>query len=109
MTLNRRSLFKLLSAGAALLGAGVTVAPARRYGPMTFERHRRLCRQGVHLHVMHRGRDVSRRCTFADDTGDGMAELFIHNEAGKRYMDRYTNRVAKEIVYGVTFVEGEPF
>jgi hypothetical protein len=76
---------------------------------MSFERHRVWCSQGVHLHVFHNSEDVTGRCRFADDTGDGMAELFLHDISGKPYYDANARDLATEIVHGVTFREGAPF
>lgn len=80
----------------------------QRYGAVTVERHRECQAQGVHLHVWYRGRDVTTQCCFADDTNEGMAELYLLNADGNKYRDPNTNHVAKEIVYGITIVAGEP-
>lgn len=100
-----------------------TMIPVR-YGAMTIERHAALKSRGLHLRVIHQGRDVTDRCRFADDTGEGMAELFLHNAEGRPYLEppvkpgeckiyRWDGaravcitperRVATEIVSGVTF------
>lgn len=95
------------------------VQARRRFGAVDVPRHRVLAAEGVHLHVFYRGIDVTTRCAFADDTGEGMAELYLLNADGKKYLvpvvgaayGEYPGEreVAKEIVYGVTIVEGEPF
>jgi hypothetical protein len=109
----RRGLFgslaaALLTLSARLRGAGEAIA-APRYGPVDVDRHCVLKARGTFLHVYHRGQDVTRRCYFADDTGDGVAKLFLHNEHGRPYLDPVTREPAKETVYGVTLVAGEPF
>lgn len=68
-----------------------------------------LKNRGVHLHVFYRGQDVTNDCCFADDTGEGMAELFLRNADGKHYLNQSRTGAAKEIVYGVTLREGAPF
>jgi len=106
--MNRRQV--LTSLIGVLGGAGLgALNSTRRYGPVTVERHARLREEGVHLHVFYQGREVTRRCRFADDTGEGMAELFLHDASGKAYWDPHTREIAKEFVCGVTFREGAPF
>lgn len=107
--MNRRGLFKALAGGMVAIGAGWTSLRSVRYGAMTIERHLRFCGQGVHLHVFHQGRDVTTRCVFADDTGEGMAELFVLDVNGRRFFNQRSHEAAKEIVYGVTFRHGAPF
>lgn len=68
-----------------------------------------LSGQGVHIHVFHKGVDVTARCIFADDTDGGMAVLFLSDAKGRKYIGRRMNMAAKETVYGVTLVEGAPF
>jgi hypothetical protein len=96
---NRRGFLGLV--GAAIAGFLATTS-RRRYGPVTIERHQQLRRQGIHLHTFHQGRDVTCRCRFADDTGNGVADLLLHNAAGKPYWDPRTRTAAHEIVTGVT-------
>lgn len=129
--MKRRGFLGLLGAAIAGLGVRAAAAPAtRRYGPMTIERHRDLMLRGVYLHVWHHGRDITPQCRFADDTDDGVAEIFLRNADGQPYLtppvmpgeykiyrregtrvvcltpDRH---VATAMVYGVTFQEGAPF
>jgi len=103
--MNRRDALKSLTALAgATAFTATTAAPVRRYGAVTIARHRVLCSQGVYLHVFYQGRDVTDRCRFADDTGEGMADLLLHTKAGKQSFWDHRN----EIVYGVTIQEGAP-
>jgi hypothetical protein len=120
---NRRELIKACAGVGVGIAAGFTgsaLVPVRRWGAVTVERHRALCAQGIHLHVFLDGWDVTRDCKFADDTGDGMAELFLTNAEGKRYIvhgefehravpTHLQPRVATMVVHGVTISEGEPF
>jgi hypothetical protein len=97
------------SATAALTrqdAPGTTIA-APRWGPVDLDRHRVLAAGGAFLHVLYRGQDVTSRCYFADDTGDGVAKLFLHRD-GRPYLDPATRNAAKETVYGVTLVAGAP-
>jgi hypothetical protein len=108
--MNRRGFLGVMGGALAapcVVQANVPQGP--RYGAMTVERHTQLCQQGLHLHTMHNGEDVSRDCHFADDTGDGMAELFVRNQFGRHYVDPQTGSVAMRIVRGVTMVPGAPF
>jgi hypothetical protein len=114
----RRELARRIGGALAWIAMGRSVhawAP-RRYGAVTIERHRLLMARGIYLHVYHRGVDVTNRCRFADDTGEGIAELFLHDAKGRPYLDPLAppvpwreRRPAKEIVYGVTLQEGAPF
>jgi hypothetical protein len=107
--MNRRDALKSLTALAgATVFTALPTASAPRYGAVTVGRHRVLCSQGVFLHVFHKGRDVTDRCSFADDTGEGIADLFIHNAAGRVHWDKGTHGAAREIVHGVTLREGAP-
>lgn len=53
---------------AAMTACGFSEPPppssTKRYGAMTVDRHRALCRQGVYLYF----------CYFADDTGETFPE-----------------------------------
>lgn len=82
---------------------------ADKYGPISIQRHLELQRQGVHLHVYYQNEDVTRRCSFADDTGAGRARLFKLNEQGEPYIEPGKNVVATEWVEGVEIREGTPF
>lgn len=106
--MNRRELFKNIGL-AMVFGWASKPAALKRCGAMTVERHRRLGHLGIHLHVFHDGRDVTTRCSFADDTGEGVATLFKHNAQDRCYFDPETREVAKKTVDGVTFREGAPF
>lgn len=89
-----------------------------KYGSMTVKRHTELKESGVHLRVFYRGRDVTDRCAFADDTGEGMAELYLLDADGSVYSEpipkgeygvgRDERQPAKQIVYGVEFRVQEP-
>lgn len=78
------------------------------WGGVTLERHRELQAAGIHLHVWHDGVDVTGRCVFADDTGEGQAKLLALNEGGHFYVDRQTGEPAVVTVRGIAIVEGEP-
>lgn len=86
--------------GIAALGADTR----ERYGPMTVERHFRLRARGLDLLVLHHGQDVTHRCRFADDTGDGRAELFKHRDGRPYWEDVATGQIAREHVTGVRMV-----
>lgn len=108
MNIDRRSMLKLIAAAGAAGGIGAAaIAEPKRYGAVTVERHTRLSNLGVHLRVFHQGCDITRDCTFADDTGDGMAVRLLRNSEGKFYLCADRKRVAKETVYGVTMRERE--
>lgn len=79
-------------------------------GPLTVTRHTELASNGLHLHELYRGEDVTRRCRFADDTpGRQQAELFKLDAKGHKYVDMETREDATEIVIGdVVIVPGEP-
>jgi hypothetical protein len=104
--MNRRELFKTIAGVAAAVGAtgltGGAAVPTRRYGAVTIERWNQLAAQGVYLHVFHEGCDITTRCSFADDTNEGVADLVIWNADGKKY----GSYGRKEVVYGVTIREG---
>lgn len=81
-------------------------------GPLTIERHRALCAEGVHLHVFVDGIDVTARCKFADDTPRAQSALLYKLDAdGKKYFDYHKREIATEWVFGnrVEIREGEPF
>ena len=103
--MNRRG---FLGGLVALVAGAAAMAPTRRYGPMTIARHRALQHQGVHLHVFHYGRDVTLNCSYADDTGEGMAHVFLRNADGRFYLDS-DGSAARDTVHGVMFQEGAPF
>ena len=113
--MTRRGLVRGLGAALAAVGlgrvleasGGLAWPPAVRYGAVTIGRHRRLAHRGIYLHVFHRGQDVTNRCRFADDTGDGTAELFKHRD-GRPYLDDRTRHAAIETVTGVTMHAGAP-
>lgn len=102
--MNRRQVLKTL---VAVLPTSALAIPDQRYGPVMIKRHNAFIARGIYLHVYHHGEDVTSRCCFADDTGDGIAELFLLNAEGKWHLrDR---KVAKEIVHGVTIKAGKKF
>ena len=105
--MNRRELVTNLGLAMAFGWAYKPEAP-KRWGAMTVERHTALSARGIHLHVFHNGQDITKGCHFADDTGDGVAELFLRDDNGRLYVDSETGSVAKKTVYGVTMLEGEP-
>lgn len=88
------------------------------YGYVTPGRWKVLATQGEYLHVYYKGEDVTTRCAFVDDTGEGMAELYLLNADGKKYVRPIFSgeygaalsemEVAKEIVYGVEIRAGAP-
>ncbi len=110
--MNRREVLKGLAGVAALSTvASYAALTEKRWGPMNVHRHTDLKRQGIHIHVFHEGRDITTDCCFADDTGDGMAEVFVKDGNGRiRFTGTGTPRagVAKKIVHGVTFRQGSP-
>jgi hypothetical protein len=80
------------------------------WGPMTIARERLLRAQGVHIHVLHKGQDVTDRCTFADDTpGQEQAELFRLNAAGAKFLEDEDGEptVARETVRGDIVIVSE--
>ena len=79
----------------------------RRWGPVSVERHTALIRKGVFLHIWHDGVDVTRRCTFATDEGEGWAELLALDRHGKPYVDR-DGQVARVMVLNIAIVPGVP-
>lgn len=79
-----------------------------KYGPISIGWHRALDQQGIHLHVFYQGQDVTQRCTFADDTGAGVAHLLKVNADGKKYID-VDGEIAAECVTGIEIRVGEPF
>ena len=93
----------------ATLAAAVFVSPTRprRFGAISVARHAQLRAQGIDLHVWVAGVDVTRRCRFADDTGDGWAELLKHNADGRPYLGA-DGEIAREIVRGICVREGPP-
>lgn len=107
--MTRREAFKSLAAVAGVSIMGLPAEDYRRYGAVSVDRHTAFCAEGVHLHLIYQGKDVSTRCTFADDTGDGWAELFVHDSQGRVCVRPEDGEIAKEIVRGVRFVEGAPF
>lgn len=92
--LSRRT---VLGGLAALVGVGLTAdaAAPRRYGPVTLDRWRVLKHQGVYLHVIHQGVDITHQCFFADDTGEGVALLRLRH--GRPW------EPTSKTVHGVTF------
>jgi len=118
-SITRRGLLKAIPAGLALIGLRTAVASPRRYGAITVAKHYHLCQRGVHLHVFHEGNDVTKRCMYADDAGDGMAELQLLNDKGRPYTrlipageyGTYTGEreLATEIVRGITIKTGAAF
>lgn len=104
--MNRRHVLKSL---AAVLPTLAITLRTPRYGPVTIARHNAFIAQGVYLHVYHRGEDVTSRCCFADDTGDGTATLFLFDAKGRFYRRPGETVVAKEIVHGVTIKPGKKF
>lgn len=80
------------------------------WGPMTVDRHLKLCRDGVHLHVYRDGRDVTDLCVFFDDTPDcRRAHLLREDARGSKYLDPSTREPAMEWVTEFDVREGEPF
>jgi len=108
MMISRRSLLTTLGVLCGGLAVRSSHLLTRRYGPVTIERHRHYQRLGIHLHVYHRGEDVTLRCRYADDTGAGHAELLRHDADGKKYKDYATGQPAMETVSGVTIRAGAP-
>lgn len=81
--------------------------PARKWGAVTVERHTRLAKEGIHLHVWHDGVDVTGRCRWATDQGEGRAELLALDHRGKPYVDA-AGEVAIVRVEGIAIVEAAP-
>lgn len=82
----------------------------KRWGPVDVHQHHRLVGEGIHLHVWHRGEDITHRCFFADDSdGVGRAGLYKLNADGRRYLDRAHGRAAREWVTGIELRDGPPF
>jgi hypothetical protein len=103
--MNRRAfLGGTVAAFAAHTAAPILDRPSVRYGPMDVARHRLLKDSGVDLHVIRRatGEDVTSRCNFADDTGEGYAIVFRHNAAGRPYIDR-PGHAAQDRIDGIEF------
>jgi hypothetical protein len=102
--ITRRGLFGALlggGAGMALSIVGRKVGRPYGVGPLTIERHLELKDKGIDLHVFWNGEDVTKRCSFADNTpGAERADLFKVDGFGKFYKDPDTKEIAREIVRG---------
>lgn len=106
--MNRREMLARVVGLAAVAAVPVTSSPTERFGPVTPHRHLMLCRQGIHLHVFHKGEDVTRRCAFADDTeDDGFAVLFKQDADGHTISDG--RGPATEYISGIELRRGAPF
>ena len=67
------------------------------FGPLTLQRHREFMHRGIFLHVLHHGVDITRICTYADDTPElNHADVLKLNAEGKPYADLETGGVVKE-------------
>jgi hypothetical protein len=98
--MNRRELFKAV-AGLAACGFAVTSQSPERWGAVDIARHQGIKRtRGLDLRVFHRGEDITGRCFFFDDKAD-YASAYKHNNEGRAYIDRATNRAARETVRGI--------
>jgi hypothetical protein len=79
-----------------------------KWGAVNLRRHAALAQDGIHLHVWHDGVDVTGRCRWATDEGEGAAELLALNERGKPHLNP-AGEIAIVRVTGIALVEGEPF
>jgi hypothetical protein len=102
--MNRRGLFKALAGVVAAYCIGKRAASEPKWGAVDVQRWVDIKRTlGIELHVWHAGRDITKDCMFADDTGDGMAEVLLRDCKGRAYLGA-DRKVAKEILRGVRFI-----
>jgi hypothetical protein len=104
--MTRREMFKAITGVAAAVGCGGLVSSWQKYGPITVQRWMSFKRRGVYLHVFHQGKDVTTNCCYADDTGEGVAELYLRDGNGHAYR-AVDGGIAKQVVHGVTIREGD--
>jgi hypothetical protein len=96
---------------ARLFGAAIaipTLAEAKgTYGPVTPDRWDHLDAHGIHLRIVRHGQDVSKECTFCDDTpGSRVARLLKRDPlTGRHYIE--DGEVATEDVTDFEIVEGK--
>jgi hypothetical protein len=101
---------------ARLFGAAIAI-PAfgeakGTYGPVTPDRWDHLDAHGIHLRIVRHGQDVSKECTFCDDTpGSRVARLLKRKRHPKTGLyTHYLNsdgEVATEDVTDFEIVEGK--
>lgn len=77
------------------------MSEVKRYGPLDVKRHTKIKdEEGVDLRVFLNGKEVTNRCTYADDIA-GYVMLLKLNELGAFYIDPVNRTdVARETVYG---------
>ena len=80
----------------------------RKWGPLTPEKHARLTALGVYLHVYHDGVDITRRTFYADDTGDGYADVYLVAPHGGFYLDRASGTIATVRLFHIRMIPGPP-
>lgn len=111
--MNKRHFLKAFAAAlvAAPAALKASAADTQRvvWGPMDVMRHREYTKQGIHLHVYHKGQDVSSRCRFFDDTpGRERAELYLRDANGRFYLCPDKSQAALEIVTDFEVRRGGP-
>jgi hypothetical protein len=107
--MTRRTFGHALATLLVALGLRQPSVQRRAWGPVGVRRHRALCRIGTHLHVYHRGEDVTLRCRFFDDRpGRKRAVLYLHQD-GRPYVVPGTKRPAMEVVSDFEVRVGTPF